>query len=99
MGGGLRVSSHAAVGRKTIGARHRSPLDAILQGLPEFVAISQHLLQSPAVSVDGGQRLTAVIDWSKFLRAFNPLRLPRNERAGSPALSTLPRTYRPEDPA
>ena len=44
MGGNRRVSSYVPVGRETVHVQYGALLDAVLQGFPNVVAISHHLL-------------------------------------------------------
>lgn len=71
VGGGLRISSHAAVGGKTVGAQHRSLLDAILKGFPDFVLISLHLA---SVAFRAGQWRSAQADIPGTSRVPTPPR-------------------------
>ena len=90
MGGNRSVSSNVFVRRETVRAQYGSLLDAILQGFPDVVAISHHLLHARPVAIDGGDHGNLVPGQPALDGFPSPARRSRRWRIASlPATTAL----------
>ncbi len=90
MGCNSSIPSHVPVGRETVRVQYGSLLDAVLQGFPDVVAMSHHLLHARPVTIDGGDHGHLVPRQSTHVGFSSPARRSQRRRIASlPAATSL----------